>query len=71
MSCWHAWSEKEGSGDEVVDVGEPVGDVFEDTYLVVGSFDSSVADPVGFVEGEDFVSPFEEGCVLPGFDERS
>ena len=71
---------EEGSGGEVGDVGQPVGDSFEDTETVVGPFEPAVGDPVGVVEGEDFVSPFEEGfdesvelddgCFLPDFDER-
>jgi hypothetical protein len=52
---------EEGSGGEVGDVDEPVGDSFQDAELVVAAFDTSVGHPVRIVEVEDLVSPFEEG----------
>ena len=51
---------EEGSGGEIVDVDESVGDAFEDTEFVVGAFDAAVADAVTGVEGEDLVAPGEQ-----------
>lgn len=61
VSCGHAWGEAECSGGEVGRVDEAVGDPLQDAELVVGAFDPAVGGPVGVGEGEDLVSPFEEG----------
>ncbi|GIU91816.1 MAG: hypothetical protein KatS3mg011_0722 [Acidimicrobiia bacterium] len=45
-----------GGGDE------PVGDPLEHTQLGVGALETAVGSPVGVVEGEDLVSPVEEGA---------
>ncbi len=52
---------RRGSGGEVGDVDEPVGDPFEDSELVVAALDPAVGGSIGVVEGEDLISTFEEG----------
>ncbi len=46
---------------EVPVVHEPIGDALEDPQLGVGPLQPTVGHPVGVVEGEDLVSPFEQG----------